>query len=69
MLTVTAIIVLAIITILWSITYLIPRNYPQNAEYHHGLDTDYKNLKGNSLAIAKVNNTVVSHNYDTLINC
>ena len=60
-LTVTAITIFLIITFLWGLTYLLPRNDPQNAEFHHGLDTDYNDLKGNSLANAKVRDIVVSH--------
>ena len=44
---------------LWGLTYLLPRNDPHNPEFHHGLDTDYKDLKGNSLANAKVRDRVV----------
>ena len=45
--------------IFWCITYLIPRNELHNPEYHHGLDTDYKDLKGDALANAKVRDSVV----------
>ena len=58
-LTVTAITIFLIISFLWGLTYLLPRNDPQNAEFHHGLDTDYKDLKGNSLAKAKVKDRAV----------
>ena len=59
-LTVTAITIFLIITFLWGLIYLLPRNDPQNAEFHHGLDNDYNDLKGNSLANAKVRDRVVS---------
>ena len=55
---VSAITVYAVITIFWCITYLIPQNELPNPEYHHGLDTDYKDLKGDALANAKVRDSV-----------
>ena len=59
MLTVTAIIVFLLIIFLWGLIYLLPRNDTNNAEFHHGLlDTDYNVLKGNSLANAKVRDSV-----------
>ena len=56
---VSAITVYAVIIIFWCITYLIPQNELHNPKYHHGLDTDYKDLKGDALANAKVRDSVV----------
>ena len=48
---------------LWGLTYLLPQNAGLDPEFNYGLDTDYNDLKGNSLANAKVRDRVVSHSH------